>query len=185
MPLNKASWAAIPADHHRGDARGDAELCARVQRRQSRILRRGPRRRYRRAADVRRHRDLGGHHEMMMDPDLKVDVLRLLHGEQDMEFINPIRPGDEITASAKMAAIETKATGETLTSRSTPPIRKATGPERRSSMHSSAGAKARRRRNRARRGCARRTDRHGCATDRQGSDLSLQGGLGRFQSYSR
>ena len=51
------------------------------------------------------------------DPDLKVDVIRLLHGEQDMEFLLPIRPGDNITASAKVSSIETKATGETLSSR--------------------------------------------------------------------
>jgi acyl dehydratase len=48
------------------------------------------------------------------DPDLKVDVVRLLHGEQDMEFIRPIRPGDKITSVAKVASIETKASGETL-----------------------------------------------------------------------
>lgn len=48
------------------------------------------------------------------DPDLKVDVVRLLHGEQDMEFIRAIRPGDKITAIAKVASIETKASGETL-----------------------------------------------------------------------
>src|SRR5579872_2967370 len=41
------------------------------------------------------------------DPDLKVDVVRLLHGEQDMEFIRPIRAGDSITATAKVASIET------------------------------------------------------------------------------
>ena len=48
------------------------------------------------------------------DPDLKVDVVRLLHGEQDMEFARPIRPGDKITAIARVASIETKASGETL-----------------------------------------------------------------------
>ncbi len=48
------------------------------------------------------------------DPDLKVDVIRLLHGEQDMEFLRPIHPGDKITAVAKVASIETKASGETL-----------------------------------------------------------------------
>jgi acyl dehydratase len=48
------------------------------------------------------------------DPDLKVDLMRLLHGEQDMEFLLPIRPGDKITALAKVASIETKASGETL-----------------------------------------------------------------------
>jgi len=48
------------------------------------------------------------------DPDLKVDVVRLLHGEQDMEFLRPIRPGDKITSQAKVASIETRASGETL-----------------------------------------------------------------------
>src|SRR5271156_1866812 len=49
------------------------------------------------------------------DSELQVDLLRLLHGEQEMEFFNPIRPGDKIISSAKIASIETKATGETLT----------------------------------------------------------------------
>lgn len=51
---------------------------------------------------------------VVSDPDLKVDVVRLLHGEQDMEFIRPLRPGDKITAVAKVASIETKASGEIL-----------------------------------------------------------------------
>lgn len=49
------------------------------------------------------------------DPELQVDLLRLLHGEQEMEFFNPIRPGDKITSNAKIASIQTKLTGETLT----------------------------------------------------------------------
>jgi acyl dehydratase len=44
-----------------------------------------------------------------------VDLLRLVHGEQDMEFPNPIRPGDVITANAKVLSIEAKSTGETMT----------------------------------------------------------------------
>jgi acyl dehydratase len=51
----------------------------------------------------------------MMDSDLHVDLLRLVHGEQDMEFANPIRPGDVVNASAKIISIEAKATGETMT----------------------------------------------------------------------
>ena len=51
----------------------------------------------------------------MMDPDLHANLLRLVHGEQDMEFPSPIRPGDVITATAKIISIETKATGETMT----------------------------------------------------------------------
>src|SRR5215813_7673179 len=50
----------------------------------------------------------------VMDPELGADLLRLVHGEQDMWFQAPIRPGDRITSRAKIAAIETKATGETI-----------------------------------------------------------------------
>ncbi len=48
------------------------------------------------------------------DPEVGVDVMRLLHGEQDMEFLGPIRPGDLITSRSRIASIETRATGETL-----------------------------------------------------------------------
>jgi len=51
----------------------------------------------------------------VLDPSLQADLLRLVHGEQDMEFTNPIRPGDIISASAKIISIETKASGETMT----------------------------------------------------------------------
>ncbi len=51
----------------------------------------------------------------IMDPDVKADFLRLVHGEQDMEFIRPLRPGDTISSRAKILSIETKATGETMT----------------------------------------------------------------------
>src|ERR1700677_4676098 len=48
----------------------------------------------------------------MMDPDLHVDLLRLVHGEQDMEFPNPIRPGDVITAKTKNTFLATTDTPE-------------------------------------------------------------------------
>ena len=51
----------------------------------------------------------------VMDPEVGADLLRLVHGEQDMRFLAPIRPGDRITTRAKINAIETKATGETMT----------------------------------------------------------------------
>jgi acyl dehydratase len=50
----------------------------------------------------------------LADPAAQVDLLRLLHGEQDMEFPSPVRPGDEISSTAKVASIETKASGETM-----------------------------------------------------------------------
>src|SRR5215472_4728125 len=51
----------------------------------------------------------------VMDPEVGADLLRLVHGEQDMWFTAPIRPGDRITSRAKITAIDTKATGETMT----------------------------------------------------------------------
>ncbi len=51
----------------------------------------------------------------VMDPNVQADLLRLVHGEQDMEFLSPIRPGDVISAAAKIISIETKASGETMT----------------------------------------------------------------------
>lgn len=51
----------------------------------------------------------------VMDPNVQADLIRLVHGEQDMEFTNPIRPCDIISASAKIISIEAKASGETMT----------------------------------------------------------------------
>ena len=48
------------------------------------------------------------------DPELGADLLRLLHAEQDMEFIAPLRPGDEITTVAKVASIEARPGGEAM-----------------------------------------------------------------------
>jgi len=49
------------------------------------------------------------------DPALGADLLRLLHAEQDMEFIAPLRPGDEITTIARVASIEARPGGEAMT----------------------------------------------------------------------
>ncbi len=49
------------------------------------------------------------------DPELGIDFKRALHGEQDMRFDVPIRPGDEITTAVRIEAIEAKGTGETIT----------------------------------------------------------------------
>jgi acyl dehydratase len=48
------------------------------------------------------------------DPEVKADLLRLVHGEQDMEFLGVIRPGDRITSMSKIVSIETKSSGETM-----------------------------------------------------------------------
>ena len=48
------------------------------------------------------------------DPEAGVDPMRLVHGEQDMEFPNPIRAGDVISSTSKIASIESRSTGETM-----------------------------------------------------------------------
>ncbi|HEV8711379.1 MAG TPA: MaoC/PaaZ C-terminal domain-containing protein [Candidatus Binatia bacterium] len=51
---------------------------------------------------------------VMSDSDLGVDLLRLLHGEQDMYFYRTVVPGDIVTSTAKILTIEERATGESL-----------------------------------------------------------------------
>ncbi len=51
---------------------------------------------------------------VMTDSELGVDVLRLLHSEQDMFFLRPLVPGDIITSVAKIATVEEEARGESL-----------------------------------------------------------------------
>jgi acyl dehydratase len=52
--------------------------------------------------------------EAIGDPQLGADLLRLLHSEQDMEFVAPLRPGDEISATARIASIEARPGGEAM-----------------------------------------------------------------------
>ena len=45
---------------------------------------------------------------------MNVDVLRLVHSQQDMRFFRPIIPGDTINSTAKIVAIEEQPGGESL-----------------------------------------------------------------------
>jgi acyl dehydratase len=49
------------------------------------------------------------------DPELGINFKRALHGEQDMRFHAPIRPGDEIRTAARIDSIREKGSGETIT----------------------------------------------------------------------
>jgi acyl dehydratase len=51
---------------------------------------------------------------VMTDPEVHADLLRLLHVAQDMEFDAPIRPGDSITSTARIASIEAHQSGESM-----------------------------------------------------------------------
>ena len=50
----------------------------------------------------------------LFDPDLGADMMRLVHGEQDMRFLLPVSPGDVITSTSRIEAIEVKTSGELL-----------------------------------------------------------------------
>jgi acyl dehydratase len=52
------------------------------------------------------------------DPDFNVNFARLVHGEQEMEFFAPVKPGDTITTVLRIASVEEKSTGETFTTES-------------------------------------------------------------------
>lgn len=51
----------------------------------------------------------------LFDPELQVDMMRLVHGDQDMRFLAPVRAGDVITSTSKVLDIADKTTGELLT----------------------------------------------------------------------
>jgi acyl dehydratase len=50
----------------------------------------------------------------LFDPDIQVDMMRLVHGEQDMRFLAPVRAGDIITAESVIADIVEKTSGEVI-----------------------------------------------------------------------
>lgn len=52
---------------------------------------------------------------VLSDPELRVDLMRLVHRSQDMRFFAPIRPDDRISASATIVSIENSTAGEIIT----------------------------------------------------------------------
>ncbi len=52
---------------------------------------------------------------VVTDSELDIDVLRLLHTEQDMRFVLPVMSGDIITSTASLVGIEKKMGGEAVT----------------------------------------------------------------------
>ena len=54
--------------------------------------------------------------DVIVDPDLAIDLLRMVHGAQEYEFYKPIRPGDKLTVKPRVADIYEK------TSRSGAPL---------------------------------------------------------------
>jgi len=64
---------------------------------------------------VRYHFDLLT--KVLSDPAIEVDMMRLVHGEQEMIFHQPLRPGDVIAPKAAIHAVEHKDSGSLLTIR--------------------------------------------------------------------
>lgn len=46
--------------------------------------------------------------KMLLDPDLALNLMMLVHGEQEFEFFKVIRPGDVITTAGEIAEIYEK-----------------------------------------------------------------------------
>ena len=52
--------------------------------------------------------NLMGCAQVFFDPELKLNMAMLVHGEQDFEFIKPVKPGDVITTTGKIVDIMAK-----------------------------------------------------------------------------
>jgi acyl dehydratase len=52
--------------------------------------------------------NLMGCAQMFFDPELKLNMGMLVHGEQDFEFVKPVKPGDVITTTGKIVDIMAK-----------------------------------------------------------------------------
>jgi len=53
--------------------------------------------------------------EASMDPELRADMLRLVHGTEEHILHRPIRPGDVLSIAPVLESVEVKDTGETFT----------------------------------------------------------------------
>ena len=51
----------------------------------------------------------------LADPEVGVDVARVVHGEQELELLAPVRPGDVIETTGEIAAIQQKASLDLVT----------------------------------------------------------------------
>lgn len=51
----------------------------------------------------------------VIDPDLGIDLLRLVHGEQEFEFLEVVRPGDVLSTTGTITNLFEKAAKDFLT----------------------------------------------------------------------
>lgn len=53
--------------------------------------------------------------KLFFDPELKINFAMLVHGEQDFEWIKPVKPGDVITTIGKIVDIAEKGNNDVVT----------------------------------------------------------------------
>jgi acyl dehydratase len=58
--------------------------------------------------------NLMGCANMFMDPELKINFAMLVHGEQEFEWLKPVKPGDVITTTGKIADIAEKGNNDVV-----------------------------------------------------------------------
>ena len=58
--------------------------------------------------------NLMGCAQMFFDPELKLNMAMLVHGEQEFEFIGPVKPGDVITTTGKIVDIMEKGNNDLI-----------------------------------------------------------------------
>lgn len=51
---------------------------------------------------------------MFFDPDLKLNFAMLVHGEQEFEWLKPVKPGDVITTTGKIVDIAEKGSNDVV-----------------------------------------------------------------------
>ena len=55
--------------------------------------------------------------QLILDPEVGCDFARLVHGEQDIRFVRALTTGEDVVATAEVAGIERKSSGELLVNR--------------------------------------------------------------------
>jgi acyl dehydratase len=58
--------------------------------------------------------NLMGCAQMFFDPELKLNFAMLVHGEQEFEFLKPVKPGDVITTTGKIVDIMAKGSNDII-----------------------------------------------------------------------
>jgi len=52
--------------------------------------------------------------KLFFDPDVKINFMMLVHGEQEFEWLKPVKPGDVITTTGKILDIAEKGSNDVV-----------------------------------------------------------------------